>query len=1288
MPSIIPDPGSPPAVAPIGSPIQLSGNSTYTIDAGTQVYAVGIDRVFQGWDDSITNNGTVWLENDGVFAWFIGGNRPQISNNGLIYLHGNNIVELSSKADHLVNTGSIFSISDSGTARVINSEVYPVYVENSGLIAAQSLGIDDTPDPVYVDSWNAITIDANGYLQLINHARGQILAEAPDLAIAISGPGGDPTLGTTFVTNAGLIEANATGPDGISIGIYLSQPSYVPLAIDNSGIIRADLAIYASYQYGNFTGYGIPNPVEHLNNQVGGVIEGQVFLDIGDDQFVNNGSVIGDVDMGAGSDVFSGSGSVSGVVDMGFDDDSYTGSAGSDRAAGGRGDDALLGGDGGDLLLGGFGNDTLQGDAGNDGLFGEWGDDVINTSGGDYVEGGEDNDRIEVGDYTFSWVDGGDGIDTLVLAAGVRKMDLTAALATGRIANFETIELTGSKELVVRSIDVASITGGGSQIIIDATATDKVDLLGTWTQGTNQVIGGTTYKAFTSNGVTVLVEQVATVQVGSSAPAGAIGLDAIAAGEAAPLPGAASGVDYTEPAHFLNQFFLFTGEEFTVDSREIFYSDGEPVFYSISSELIFTNNGQIYSLDDAFPSAIGLEFRGRTTVVNNGLIHVEELAPLGSVVYYPSFGVKMGGAPDTVVLENYGEISVYSVPNSAIGVNAVGVFRNEGLISAISENSRAIGVNAVYASHIDSNSQTFFNTGVIYAEAGGVGGQSYIMGDYTVPTIYAATGVAAFGTVTNDGGIFAMLRPNADPDLTTVGVYVLNHYANSAHPAGVVNNGTIEGTIAIKFEENYDYNHWVTNNGLILGNVEFENGNDQYDGSNGEMQGTVFGFGGNDTFLGGSSADSFDGGDGNDRLTGNGGDDILKGGAGVDKLTGGAGNDTFFDTAAGLNGDTITDLRDGDSIVIADADLASFSFSLSGSTLAFTGGSLTLTGIASGQFAASAASGGGVQLTVVQITPTLAVPLSAGDFNGDGRSDILWRNDDGRITDWLGTASGGFAPNAANSLNGVATDWHVAGIGDFNADGRDDILWRNNDGRMSDWLGTASGGFADNAAHAYNSVATDWHIAGTGDFNGDGRDDILWRHDDGRITDWLGTANGGFSPNSANALDSVSLDWSIAAVGDFNGDGRDDILWRNADGRITDWLGTATGAFGSNAANAYTSVATDWHIIGAGDFNGDGRDDILWRNNDGRITDWLGTANGGFAPNAANSFNGVATDWHVASIGDFNGDGRDDILWRHDDGRMTDWLGTANGGLADNAVNAYNSVATDWHVQAGDIFWV
>ena len=84
---------------------------------------------------------------------------------------------------------------------------------------------------------------------------------------------------------------------------------------------------------------------------------------------------------------------------------------------------------------------------------------------------------------------------------------------------------------------------------------------------------------------------------------------------------------------------------------------------------------------------------------------------------------------------------------------------------------------------------------------------------------------------------------------------------------------------------------------------------------------------------------------------------------------------------------------------------------------------------------------------------------------------ICWRSQrDGYLSDWLGTASGGFIANDARAFTQVSTAWWVAGIGDYNGDGRDDIFWQNRDGVFSDWLGGSDGGFTRNDANAYGSA--------------------------------------------------------------------------------------------------------------------------------------------------------------------------------------------------------------------------
>ena len=77
--------------------------------------------------------------------------------------------------------------------------------------------------------------------------------------------------------------------------------------------------------------------------------------------------------------------------------------------------------------------------------------------------------------------------------------------------------------------------------------------------------------------------------------------------------------------------------------------------------------------------------------------------------------------------------------------------------------------------------------------------------------------------------------------------------------------------------------------------------------------------------------------------------------------------------------------------------------------------------------------------------PTSSLPKTGAvtsDFNGDGTSDLLWRNSDGTDSIWQMKNN---VP-AGVSLQTVPTSWSVAGTGDFNGDGKSDILWRNTDG--------------------------------------------------------------------------------------------------------------------------------------------------------------------------------------------------------------------------------------------------
>ena len=130
------------------------------------------------------------------------------------------------------------------------------------------------------------------------------------------------------------------------------------------------------------------------------------------------------------------------------------------------------------------------------------------------------------------------------------------------------------------------------------------------------------------------------------------------------------------------------------------------------------------------------------------------------------------------------------------------------------------------------------------------------------------------------------------------------------------------------------------------------------------------------------------------------------------------------------------------------------------------------------------------------------------DFNGTltgSASDILWQNNDGTAGIWLmngftATSVGAAGPNGPWPYN-PGPSWHVKGDADFDFDGRSDILWQNDDGTPGIWRMNGL------AAVTIGPVGTNpgpaWHIKGTGDFNFDGPADILWQNDDGTPGIWL-----------------------------------------------------------------------------------------------------------------------------------------------------------------------------------------
>jgi hypothetical protein len=271
----------------------------------------------------------------------------------------------------------------------------------------------------------------------------------------------------------------------------------------------------------------------------------------------------------------------------------------------------------------------------------------------------------------------------------------------------------------------------------------------------------------------------------------------------------------------------------------------------------------------------------------------------------------------------------------------------------------------------------------------------------------------------------------------------------------------------------------------------------------------------------------------------------------------------------------------------------------------------------------AAATWSGVQLLFGCETFSSAIPVS--DFDGDGVSDLLWRNDreyEHFLWRW-GQPDSCLRPCPF----GIDVNFRAQAFGDFDGDGSSDVFWRHR-GTGANEL--RIGAFYSRPITRVADMA--WRVVGAGDFNGDDRSDLLWRHSrTGAASIWLSADSATQQPVTTV----TDLRWAIVGIGDFDGDGRSDILWRHA----------VTGANATDAA---------WRVAGVGDFDGDGRSDIFWRHGrDGRNVIWQSAS---YA--RQQSVASVSTQWTLAAIGDYDGDGLSDVLWRNPaSGANVIWLG-------------------------------
>ncbi|MET8464312.1 FG-GAP-like repeat-containing protein [Micromonospora zamorensis] len=315
-----------------------------------------------------------------------------------------------------------------------------------------------------------------------------------------------------------------------------------------------------------------------------------------------------------------------------------------------------------------------------------------------------------------------------------------------------------------------------------------------------------------------------------------------------------------------------------------------------------------------------------------------------------------------------------------------------------------------------------------------------------------------------------------------------------------------------------------------------------------------------------------------------------------------------------------------------------------------------------------------------------------GDFTGDCRSDVLAQLADGRLRAYPSSGDiSGTAPLFPGPYRDVGTNWGKNNrprvlTGDFTGDGRTDIIAQSSNGTLTAFESTGDlsadfrlfGGRSAIVGTAFTSGSIPRLIPG--DFDGDGRTDLIGQLLDGTLRVWIST---GDLSADARLFGGVTLDvgtgFTTTAVpriltGDFNGDGRTDLIAQYADGSMKGYPSNGNISLGSRlfptTLNAKV-VGTAWtgssmpRVLPT-DIDGDGTTDLVAQLADGRLRAYRSsgamTGDGLLFPGP---YPYVGTNWGTTNqprilVGDLTGDGRADLIGQGASGALRGFRSTGD----------------------------
>jgi hypothetical protein len=317
----------------------------------------------------------------------------------------------------------------------------------------------------------------------------------------------------------------------------------------------------------------------------------------------------------------------------------------------------------------------------------------------------------------------------------------------------------------------------------------------------------------------------------------------------------------------------------------------------------------------------------------------------------------------------------------------------------------------------------------------------------------------------------------------------------------------------------------------------------------------------------------------------------------------------------------------------------------------------------------------------------------AGDFNGDGRDDI--------VTFTRGPAADVYvALSTGSGFSGTGVKWHdyfAVGaetplVGDFNGDNKDDIVTFTKGSAADVYVALSTG-------HSFTGTGVKWHdyfAVGAetplvGDFNGDNKDDIATFTRGATADVYVALSTGsGFSGTGVKWHDYFAAGSETPAVGDFNGDNRDDIATFTRGPAADVYVALSRGSyFAGTGVKWHDYFAAGSELASVGDVNGDNKDDIVTFTRGSAADVYVALSRGSY-------FAGTGVKWHdyfaagteIPGVGDFTGDGRADVATFTRGGAADVYVARSTGsGFSGTGVKWHDYFAVGSEIPQPGILW-